>query len=108
MSTLTHNMASKSRGARYENWLHNPTDTSCPIPPATLTLEDLVEDRVWTVKQVVEPKTHHWHNMSDNGLIFLLDDHQQMASEFCLSDDQVYGHIEAHGDTSSPFNWTFN
>lgn len=101
-------MSSETRGARYERWLHDPTDTSCPIELATLTLEDMVADGAWVIEQVSDIKDRNWRRLEENGLIFLRHDHQEIASAFGLSSDKVYRHIRLHSDTSSLFNWSVN
>lgn len=59
------------------------------------------------MEQVPDPQ-RTWRDLSERGLIFLRDEHQEMASEFGLSDDKVYRHIEVTGDTTSPLSYKKN
>lgn len=60
------------------------------------------------MEQVEAPQLRTWRDLSERGLIFLRDDHQLIASEFGLSDDQVYRVIAVTGETESPFNLNQN
>lgn len=96
-------MTSQFRGARLERWLDNPTDESCPIEPSTLTLEDLVEDRKWSVEQMACPRLPTWRSLSDKGLVCLPDYIQEGASALGLPSDRVYRNIDIKGDKGSIF-----
>lgn len=76
-----------SRGIHWQRWLDNPTDTSCPVPRSTLTLNDLAQDG-WFIEQ--EGSRNGWRFLAPECLQGLPRSIREAAMNVGLPNKQVY------------------
>lgn len=89
----------QARGARWQHWLDNPTDTSCPVQRSTLTLETLALDR-WMID--IDGSLTVWQNPATVPLHFPPASVANVVANLGFPSDRSYRRVLLRKATRMP------